>query len=166
MFPLACSCNTKDPQAAKEVEASEGDLINVFERIEIFFRRLEVHTKVPPTQAIIIKDMVVKVMAEVLDILGMSTKEMKQSRASEFVFLLTSPKAYIISEKILKAVGITKLDDGLKGFDKMTNEEAEMATAEAHVTTTVSFELYLIIFFSKIRSCFVTKFRPCTSWII
>jgi len=33
----------------------------------------------------------------------------------------------------------------------MTNEEAEMATAEAHVTTTVSFELYLIIFFSKIR---------------
>jgi hypothetical protein len=32
-------------------------------------------------------DMMVKIMVEVLDILGTATKEMKQSRASEFIVL-------------------------------------------------------------------------------
>jgi len=47
--------------------------------------------------------------------------------------LLTSPKAYIISENYIlkKVAGITKLDDCLKRLDKMTNEEVKMATAEA-----------------------------------
>jgi hypothetical protein len=48
--------------------------------IENFFRRLEVYTKVPPTPAM--TNMMVKIMVEVLDILGTATKEMKQSRAS------------------------------------------------------------------------------------
>jgi spore maturation protein SpmA len=63
------------------VEESHGILIDIFERIENFFRRLEVYTKVPPTPAM--ADMMVKIMAEVLGILGAATKEMKQSRASE-----------------------------------------------------------------------------------
>ncbi|KAI9442864.1 hypothetical protein BJY52DRAFT_1420907 [Lactarius psammicola] len=65
--------------AAKEVEASQDVLIDIFERIENFFRRLEVYTKVPPTPAM--TDMMIKIMVEVLDILGTATKEMKQSRA-------------------------------------------------------------------------------------
>ncbi|KAH9071552.1 hypothetical protein EDB83DRAFT_256835 [Lactarius deliciosus] len=64
--------------AAKDVEASQDVLIEVFERIENFFRRLEVHTDVPPTPAM--TDMMVKITVEVLDILGTATKEMKQSR--------------------------------------------------------------------------------------
>ncbi|KAF8262339.1 hypothetical protein EI94DRAFT_1704846 [Lactarius quietus] len=79
-----------------------------------FFRRLEVYTKVPPTPAM--ANMMVKIMVEVLDILGTATKEMKQSR----------------TKKIIKKIaGVTRLDDGLKMLDKMTNEEARMANAEA-----------------------------------
>jgi hypothetical protein len=38
-------------------------------------------------------------------------------------------------EKFLKKIaGITKLEDGLKKLDKMTNEEARMANAEAAET--------------------------------
>ncbi|KAH9002425.1 hypothetical protein EDB86DRAFT_307172 [Lactarius hatsudake] len=66
--------------AAKDVEASQDVLIEVFECIENFFRRLEVYTDVLPTPAM--TDMMVKIMVEVLDILGTATKEMKQSRAS------------------------------------------------------------------------------------
>jgi len=77
----------------KQVEASENILIDVFECIENLLRNLGVHTKVPPTPAM--KDTMMKMMAEVLDILGMATK---QSRASEFVFLLTSPEAYCFRE--------------------------------------------------------------------
>ncbi|KAH8978162.1 hypothetical protein EDB86DRAFT_3249195 [Lactarius hatsudake] len=64
--------------AAKDVEASHDLLIDIFERVENFFRRLEIYTHVPPTPAM--TDMMVKIMVEVLDILGTATKEMKQSR--------------------------------------------------------------------------------------
>ncbi|KAN0133861.1 hypothetical protein V8E53_008293 [Lactarius tabidus] len=68
---------------AKDVRASQDVLIDIFERIENFFRRLEVYIKVPPTPAM--TDMMVRIMAEVLDILGTATKEMKQSKTSEFI---------------------------------------------------------------------------------
>ena len=64
-----------------DVEASQDILIDIFERIENFFRRLEVYTSVAPTPAM--TNMMVKIIVEVLDILGTATKEMKQSRASE-----------------------------------------------------------------------------------
>ncbi len=75
----------------------------------------------------------VNIMVEVLDILGTATKEMKQSRLSEPILLLRFLEAHtgISSELFLKKVaGITKLEDGLKRLDKMTNEEARMANAE------------------------------------
>jgi hypothetical protein len=75
---------------AKDVEASQDVLIDIFERIENFFRRLEIYTHVQPTPAM--TDMMVKIMVEVLDILATATKEIKQSRFSEFV-LLKSLKA-------------------------------------------------------------------------
>ena len=76
-------------------------------------------------------DMMVKIIVEVLDILGTATKEMKQSRASELIVYLKSPKADMCSENFLKKIaGITKLEDGLQKLDKMTNEEARMANAE------------------------------------
>ena len=77
-------------------------------------------------------DMMVKIIVEVIDILGTATKEMKQSRASEPIVYLRSPEADMCSEKFLKKIaGITKLEDGLQKLDKMTNEEARMANAEA-----------------------------------
>ena len=77
-------------------------------------------------------DMMVNIIVEVLDILGTATKEMKQSRASEFMLYMRSFETYTCAEKILKKIaGITKLEDGLKKLDKMTNEEARMANAEA-----------------------------------
>ena len=67
-------------QAAKDVEASQDALIDLFERIENFFKRLESYSAVPPTDAM--TDIIVKIMVEVLNIFAIATKEMKQSRAS------------------------------------------------------------------------------------
>jgi hypothetical protein len=47
----------------------------------MFFRRLEVYTEVEPTPEMM--DMMVQIMVEVLSILGIATKEMKQGRMSE-----------------------------------------------------------------------------------
>ena len=67
-------------QAAKDVEASQDALIDLFERIENFFKRLESYTSVPPTDAM--TDIIVKIMIEVLNIFAIATKEMRQGRAS------------------------------------------------------------------------------------
>ena len=48
------------------------------------FRRLEVYIEVPAT--IGMTDALVKVMVEILHILAIVTKEIKQSRASESIF--------------------------------------------------------------------------------
>jgi hypothetical protein len=72
---------TKAPQAAKDVSAAQEALIDIFERVENFFKRLETYTEVPPTEAM--TDINVKIMVEVLNILAIATKETKQGRTSE-----------------------------------------------------------------------------------
>ena len=77
-------------------------------------------------------NMMVNIIVEVLDILGIATKEMKQSRASEVILCLRLLEAQACSEIFLKSVvGIKKLDGCLKKLDKMTLAEAQMANAEA-----------------------------------
>ena len=73
-------CNTYIFQAAKDVRASQDTLVDVFERMEMFFRRIEMYTKVPLTTEM--TDVITHIMAEVLSILGIATKEITQSRIS------------------------------------------------------------------------------------
>ena len=68
-------------QAAKDVRGSQKTVLDIFERIEMFFRRLEVYTGVEPTPEMM--DMMVQITVEVLSILGIATKEIKQGRTSE-----------------------------------------------------------------------------------
>jgi hypothetical protein len=68
-------------QAAMDVRASQNTLIDIFERMETFFQRLEIYTRVSPPHEMI--DIIVKIMVEVLSILGIATKEMKQGRLSK-----------------------------------------------------------------------------------
>ena len=68
-------------QAARDVRSSRNTLLDIFQRIEMFFRRLEVYTAVDPTPEMM--DMMVQITVEVLSILGIATKEIKQGRTSE-----------------------------------------------------------------------------------
>ena len=68
-------------QAAMDVRASQDTLIDIFERMEAFFQRLEIYTRVSPPPIMI--DVIVRIMVEVLSILGIATKEMKQGRTSK-----------------------------------------------------------------------------------
>ncbi|KAI9442908.1 hypothetical protein H4582DRAFT_2194748 [Lactarius indigo] len=99
--------------AAKDVDASQDALADLFECIENFFKRLESYTEVPPTSAM--TDMIVKIMVEVLNIFAIATKEMKQGRAKKF---------------FKKLVGRKDIEDALRRLDKLTQEEARMAAAQ------------------------------------
>ena len=68
-------------QAAKDVRASQDTLVDVFQCVESFFQRLEVYTEVPPTTEMMNK--IMQIMVEILSILGIAMKEIKQGRMSE-----------------------------------------------------------------------------------
>ena len=68
-------------QAAKDVQKCHETLMDIFGRIESFFRRLEIYTQLPPTTEMM--DTIILIMVEVLTILGIATKEMKEGRISE-----------------------------------------------------------------------------------
>ena len=68
-------------QAVKDVKAAQDALIDIFERIENFFKRLETYTEVPPTAAM--TDIIVKIMVEVLNVFAIATKQIRQGRTSE-----------------------------------------------------------------------------------
>ena len=58
-------------------------LIDIFVRIEGFFMCLESYTEVRPTA--VMTYVIVKIMTEVLSILAIATKEIKQGRSTESI---------------------------------------------------------------------------------
>jgi len=80
-YLYATQINIHDHQAAKDVRASQDTLADIFERIENFFRRVENYTEIPPTLEM--TDIIGKILVEVLSILAIATKEIKQGRTSE-----------------------------------------------------------------------------------
>ena len=103
--------------------------MDLFSRIENFFRRLESYTEVRPTPAMI--DIIVKIVVEVLSILATATKEFGRGQASESIpsdsLLLTDS---CLEKYLKKLMGKNDLEDALKKLDVLTQEEARMATAE------------------------------------
>ncbi|KAI9450825.1 hypothetical protein BJY52DRAFT_1419406 [Lactarius psammicola] len=105
-------------QAVKDVRASRDALVDLFGRLEYFFKRLEKYVEVRPTTAM--TDIIVKIMVEVLSILGIVTKEVRQGRTKKY---------------LKRLVGRNDVEDALQRLDKLTQEEARMAAAEALVIT-------------------------------
>ena len=70
-------------QAANDASASRDKLIELFNRIERFFLRLEIYTGITPTTAM--TDIIIEIMVEVLTILAIATKEVKRGRFSELI---------------------------------------------------------------------------------
>jgi hypothetical protein len=79
----------QDSQAAKDASTSQEKIFEIFNRIEHFFRRLEIYTVLTPTAAM--TDMIVEIVVEVLTILAIVTKEVKRGPLSEFISRLFTP---------------------------------------------------------------------------
>ena len=74
-------------------------IIDSFNRIEHFFRRLEIHTSITPTTAM--SNIIVEIMVEVLTILAIATKEVKHGRISELMWCIFSILADGLFRKVL-----------------------------------------------------------------
>ncbi|KAH9962793.1 hypothetical protein BGW80DRAFT_1448371 [Lactifluus volemus] len=99
--------------AAKDVGASQDALVDLFDRIETFFQRLEIYIKVRVTEAM--KNLVAKIMAEIIGILAIATKEIRQGWGKRYLKKLT---------------GRTDIEDALTRLEKLSNDEALTATVQ------------------------------------
>ena len=72
-------------QAAKDTTANSGVLVKLFERIGSFFERLNIYTTEVQTGPAL-TDKLAKIMVEVLIILGIATKGIKERRMSGSIF--------------------------------------------------------------------------------
>ncbi|KAF8487128.1 hypothetical protein DFH94DRAFT_841512, partial [Russula ochroleuca] len=73
--------------AAKDANARQEKLIELLNRIERFFRRLEIYTGITPTTTM--TDIIVEIMVEVLTILAIATKEVKRGPLKKYLKKLT-----------------------------------------------------------------------------
>ena len=77
------------------------------------------------------KDIIMKIMVEVLGIFGIVTKEMKEGQASEPIPGDTFPVAdKDLGKYLKKLIGRRDLEDALSRLDMLTQEEAWMATLQ------------------------------------
>ena len=70
-------------QAAKDVKSSYDALIDLLETIEHFMGRLEIYIDIPLTAPM--RQILVKIMVELLSTLALATKQMKQSRPGKCI---------------------------------------------------------------------------------
>jgi hypothetical protein len=70
-------------QAASGVSSSYDALLDLFESLSSFLKRLEVYTSIPPTP--IMTDIIVKIIVELLSVLALATKQIKQGRFSKYI---------------------------------------------------------------------------------
>jgi hypothetical protein len=74
--------NIRFCQAIKDVRNSYDALIELLESIELFLFRLDIYKKISLTVAM--TERLVKILVEVLSILALATREVRQGKLSEF----------------------------------------------------------------------------------
>jgi hypothetical protein len=78
---ISTNCDEGVCQAASGVTSSYGALLELFECLGSFIKRLEIYTTIPPTP--ILTEVIVKIMIELLSMLALSMKQIKRGRFSK-----------------------------------------------------------------------------------
>ena len=112
------------------ISASYDALIDLFECVGNFLNRLRVYTEIPFSP--LMSGVIIKIMAEVLSVLSLATKQIKQGRFSKlsritYIYLVCD----VASEKLAKKLlGESEIEDVLRRLDRLTLDEARMTGTE------------------------------------
>ena len=72
-------------QTASDVSSSYDALVDLFECIGNFLKRLRIYTDLPLSPSM--SDIIVKIMTELLSVLALATKQIKQGRFSKRILV-------------------------------------------------------------------------------
>ena len=116
-------------KAASGVTSSYDALLDLFECLGNFLKRLEIYTTIPPTP--IMTDIIVKIMVELLSVLALATKQVNQGRFSRCAITYTLPIAQLATENFAKKLlGDSEIEAVLQRLDRLTQDEARMTVAQ------------------------------------
>ncbi|KAH8983512.1 hypothetical protein EDB92DRAFT_1567142 [Lactarius akahatsu] len=99
--------------AADGVSASYDALLELFECIGNFLKRLHVYTEIPLDP--LMTDIVAKIMVELISILALAKKQVNRGRLKQFA---------------KKLLGDSEIESILERLDRLTQEEARMTVAQ------------------------------------
>ncbi len=80
-------CGERVCQVASVVTSSYDVLLELLECLAEFLKRLEVYATIPPTQ--VMTEVIVKIMAELLSVLALASKQIKQGQFSKYALTYT-----------------------------------------------------------------------------
>jgi len=99
--------------AAKGVSSSYDAILDLFESLSTFMKRLEIYANFPPTP--IMTDIIIKIIVELLGVLGLATKQIQEGRFKKFA---------------KKLFGESEVEAVLQKLDRLTRDEARMTVAQ------------------------------------
>ena len=94
-----------------------------------FLKRLEIYTTIPPSP--ILTEIVVKIMVELLSVLALASKQIKQGKFSKYAVTCTLFVAECALEKFTKKLlGESEIETVLQRLDRLTQDEARITVAQ------------------------------------
>ncbi|KAH8980477.1 hypothetical protein EDB92DRAFT_2107208 [Lactarius akahatsu] len=99
--------------AASGVSSSYDALVDLFESLANFLKRLRIYTNLPLTPEM--TETTVKIMVELLSVLALATKQIKQGRFKKFA---------------KKLLGESEIEAILRRLDRLTQEEGRMTMTQ------------------------------------
>jgi hypothetical protein len=94
-----------------------------------FLKRLEIYTTIPPTP--IMTEIIVKIIVELLSVLSLATKQIRQGRFSESIITYKLSLAQFAIEKFAtKLFGESDVEAVLQRLDRLTQDEARITVAQ------------------------------------
>ncbi|KAH9178016.1 hypothetical protein EDB89DRAFT_2239733, partial [Lactarius sanguifluus] len=99
--------------AASGVSSSYDALVDLFECLGNFLKRLRIYTDLPLTPSM--TEISVKIMVELLSVLALATKQIRQGRFKKFA---------------KKLLGESEIESVLRRLDRLTQEEGRMTMAQ------------------------------------
>jgi hypothetical protein len=117
----------KNLKAATGVSTSYDALSELFECFEHYLGRLQVLTEFPSA----VREILVKIMVELLEVLALATQQIKQGRFSKLLLADTSDLSEHDAEKFArKLLGENDIEAVLQRLDRLTMEESRMTATQ------------------------------------
>ena len=118
-------------QAASGVSTSYDALVDLFECLGSFLKRLRIYTDLPLTPSM--AEISVNIIVELLSVLAFATKQIKQGRFSKRIIVTSisiSMSQHNTEKFAKKLLGESEIEAVLQRLDRLTQEEGRLTAAQ------------------------------------
>ena len=158
--PIPSYHDVQISQAVKDINASYDALVDLFASFENFLDRLSIYTRADSTPAL--TNVLVKIITELLSMLALATKQVKQGRFSEFFPAGTTSDLIEYREFMKKIQGEKEIEIALQRLDRLAQDEARATAAQTlEVVNNLDLRRRVVV-----EGAQVLRFYPSRPWLV